>query len=64
MVLQQYKRQVSFSVSSQTVGEADLQDAAATTAALEHAFARKAITPTIGVNSGDTLTVTWTIYTG
>jgi ABC-type dipeptide/oligopeptide/nickel transport system ATPase subunit len=50
--------------SPSTIGEADLQDAAATTAALEHAFARKAITPTIGVNSGDTLTVTWTIYTG
>ena len=50
--------------STQTVGEANLQDAAATTAATEHTFARKAITPTIGVNSGDTLTVTWTIYTG
>jgi hypothetical protein len=50
--------------NSQTVGEADLQDAAGETAGSEHAFARKAITPTIGVNSGDTLTVTWTIYTG
>ena len=50
--------------SSQTVGEADIQDSAGTSTSLEHAFARKAINPTISVNSGDTLTVTWTITTG
>ena len=50
---------------SQTIAEADLQDATSTgNTANQHTFARKAISPGIGVNSGDTLTVTWTITTG
>ena len=50
--------------NTQTVAEADLQDSASTGASLQHTFAHKAISPTIGVASGDTLTVTWTITTG
>ena len=50
--------------NTQTIAEADLQDSTGTANTAQHTFAHKAISPTIGVASGDTLTVTWTINTG
>jgi hypothetical protein len=50
--------------ASSTVAESGLFDSTATPNTQSHMFARKAITPPIAVNNGDTVTVTWSITTG
>ena len=50
--------------ATNTIGMVGLFDLGGTTDAAGHAFAKQALTSTIPVNSGDTLTVKWTISIG